>query len=63
VDDPDGPTETEAILVTGGFIGVAMALLIEAQASGTAEASQRAFGIIVGLALLLAGWWWMRRLR
>jgi hypothetical protein len=42
VDDPEGPTEAEAILVTGDFIGVAMAFLIHAQLSGTAAAAEQA---------------------
>jgi hypothetical protein len=60
VDDPEGPTEAEAILVTGDFIGVAMAFLIQAQLSGTAAVAEQGFGIIVGVAVMLGLWWWVR---
>jgi hypothetical protein len=61
VDDPEGPTQAEALLVTGGFIGVALALLVQAQRSGAALAAQQDVGIILGLAAVLGLWWWMRR--
>jgi hypothetical protein len=59
VDDPEGPTQAEALLVMGGFVGVAVAFLIQAQLSGTAAAEQ-GFGIIVGMAVMLGLWWWVR---
>jgi hypothetical protein len=58
VDDPEGPTQAEAILVMGGFVGVAVAFLIQAQLSGTA--AEQGFGIIVGMAVMLGLWWWVR---
>jgi hypothetical protein len=42
----------------GGFVGVAVAFLIQAQLSGTA--AEQGFGIIVGMAVMLGLWWWVR---
>ena len=58
MDDPDGPSDAERILVTGGFVGVALVLLLQGQ--GTAMAAERALGIIAGLLVALLLWWWMR---
>ena len=56
MDDSEGSTQAEAILATGGFIGVAGVFLIQAQLSGTAQAAEQAFGIIVGVAVMLGLW-------
>jgi hypothetical protein len=58
MEDPDGPTDAERILVAGGFVGVALALLVQGQ--GTAMAAERALGIIAGLLGALLLWWSIR---
>jgi protein-S-isoprenylcysteine O-methyltransferase Ste14 len=60
VDDPEGPTQSKAILVTGGFVGVVVVFVVQAQLSGTAPAVEQSFGIIVGMAVMLGLWWWAR---
>jgi len=58
--DPKGPTQGEAALVTGGLLGVAVVLLVQAPLSGVAIAVERALGIIAGLLMTLGVWWWAR---
>jgi hypothetical protein len=61
VDDRERRTEAEAMLALGSVLGVAIALMVAAHATGTARAAELALGIIVGLAALLGLWWRARQ--
>ena len=56
MDNPAGPTEAAAMLAMGRFIGVAIAVVVQAHARGAAVAAEQAVGVLVGMAVLLGRW-------
>ncbi len=60
MDDPDEPDIAEALLVVGGFSGIACAFLVIINQGGVQLGARQGAGILAGLALAPALRWWLR---